>query len=214
MVEAGGSAGPDVRLGPALSQLAAAIRLDVVRLARPYLQSLFEATHETVDISQVQGRQVQFLEQIVLDRALRAVPRSDARFSLHCMANGKALLAAMSDAEVAGLLGPNLAPATSRSITSLNALLAELADVCRSGFAYDREELSDGICAVGTGITLGRGQAFAVSVAIPAQRFQAVLPDVRSALLKCRESLEAVLQAAAAGEPEDHYQSAQWRASE
>ncbi|HEY0183378.1 MAG TPA: IclR family transcriptional regulator [Rhodopila sp.] len=195
LVATGGACGPGVRLGPALAELAGAIRLDVVRVARPHLQTLFETLRETVDISRAQDREVQFLEQFVSDRELRAVPRKDASLSLHCMANGKALLAAMSDAEVERLMGPVLPAATPRSITSLPALLAELAEVRRTGFAYDRQELTDGICAVGTPIEAG-GPRYAVSVAVPEYRFEASLPEIRIALLTCKAGIEADLRAA------------------
>jgi DNA-binding IclR family transcriptional regulator len=199
LVEVGGPAGPGVRLGPALAELAGAIRVDVVRLARPHLQRLFDALRETVDISQARGREVQFLEQIVSDRELRAVPRKDARLSLHCMANGKALLAAMSDAEVERLMGgPMLTATTAHSITAMSVLLDELAEIRRTGFAYDREELSDGICAIGVGITAAPGQPYAVSVAVPAQRFDPALPAIRAALVTCKASIETALRAALA----------------
>jgi DNA-binding IclR family transcriptional regulator len=195
LVEVGGVAGPGVRLGPALAELAGSIRVDVVRLARPHLQALFDRLRETVDISQAQGRQVQFLDQLVSDRELRAVPSKDTRLSLHCMANGKALLAAMSDAEVERLMGPALSPATARSIASLPALLAELAEVRRTGFAYDRQELTEGICAIGVGIKAGE-RRYAVSVAMPAQRFEPALPAIRAALLMCETGIETDLRTA------------------
>jgi DNA-binding IclR family transcriptional regulator len=196
LVEAGGPAGPGVRLGPALAELAGTIRVDVVRVVHPHLQALFDTLHETVDIAQAQGREVQFLDQIVSDRALRAVSRKDSRLSLHWLACGKALLAAMSDADVAHLLGPALSPATPSSITSLPALQAELADVRGSGFAYDREESSEGICAIAAGIMTGRGRHYAVSVVVPVQRFEPALPAIRAALLVCKTGIEADLKAA------------------
>ncbi|MGD0107127.1 MAG: IclR family transcriptional regulator [Rhodopila sp.] len=194
LVEVGGLAGPGVRLGPALAELAGTIRLDVVRLARPHLQALFDTLRETVDISRAQGREVQFLDQIVSDRELRAVPRKDASLSLHCMANGKALLAAMSDADVTRLMGSALAPATARSIATLPALLADLAEVRRTGFAYDRQELSEGVCAVGVAVSAG-SRNYAVSVAVPEQRFEPALPAIRAALLVCRTGIETDLRA-------------------
>ena len=199
LVEAGGPAGPGVRLGPALAELAGTIRVDVVRLARPHLQALFDTLHETVDIAQARGRQVQFLDQIMSDRALRAVSRKDDRLSLHWLACGKALLAAMSDAEVTALMGPALPPATSRSITSLPVLLGELADIRRTGFAYDREELSEGIHAIAAVITAPRGPHYAVSVVVPSQRFEPALPAIHSALLVCKAGMEADLRAIGSG---------------
>lgn len=200
LVQIGGSTSPGVRLGPALAELAGAIRVDVARLARPHLQALFETLRETVDIAQARGREVEFLDQIASDRELRAVPRKDATLLLHCMANGKALLAAMSDAEVERLIGPTLPASTPRSITSPPALLAELAEIRRTGFAYDRQELAEGICAVATMIMAG-AQRYAVSVVTPEQRFESALPAIHAALLTCKTGLEADLRAAIAPGP-------------
>jgi IclR family acetate operon transcriptional repressor len=193
LVEVRGAGGPGICLGPGLLELASAIRLDIVRLVRPHLQALFDAVRETVDISRAEGREVRFLDQIVSDQELRVVPRRDASLPLHCMANGKALLAAMSDAAVEQLLGATPEPATARSITSLPPLLTELAEIRRSGFAYDRQEHSDGVCAVGVAIGPVHGHLYAVSAAMPAQRFEAVLPAARAALLTCKNAVEAAL---------------------
>ena len=96
LVEVGGLDGPGVRLGPGLAELAGTIRVDVVRVARPHLQVLFDTLHETVDIAEARGGEVQFLDQIVSDRELRAVSRKNGKLSLHWLACGKVLLAAMS----------------------------------------------------------------------------------------------------------------------
>src|SRR3546814_17928592 len=61
---------------------------------------------------------------------------------LHLTADGKALLARMTSAEVSAWLGEDLPPRTDRS-KGLGALLTELEDIRRSGFAYDDEEHTD-----------------------------------------------------------------------
>lgn len=96
-VEAGDAG---VRLGWGLGRLAQLAQSDIVLAARPYLEALFEATHESVDISARQGSEVSFLDRIVSDQELRAVPIANKPRRLHAMANGKALLSSMSDAQV------------------------------------------------------------------------------------------------------------------
>ncbi len=195
-VDVGDASCPGVRLGPALAELASSIRVDVVRLVRPHLEALFEAVRETVDFSQAQGKQVQFLDQIVSDQELRVVPRREAALSLHCMANGKALLATMPDSVIEQFLGPKLERTTRNSIATLPELLAELAMVRSTGYAYDRQEHSYGVCAVGIGVGPVYGRHYAVSAAVPAQRFETVLPAIRTALLSCKEGIETALLAA------------------
>jgi DNA-binding IclR family transcriptional regulator len=67
-----------------------------------------------------------------------------------------------------------------------------------SGLAYDREELSDGICAIASGVSGGQHQSYAVSVVVPEQRFDPAVPAIRAALLACKEGIEAELRTATA----------------
>jgi DNA-binding IclR family transcriptional regulator len=196
LVEVGGVDDRGVRLGRGLIELAGAIRVDIVRLARPHLQALFDVVGETIDIAQTNGREVRFLDFIVSDKELRVVPGMGVRLPLHCMANGKAMLAGMSVAAVERLLGPELDRLTARSIGSLPELLEELEEVRRSGFAYDRQEHTEGVCAIGVGIAPLAGRMYAVSAAMPEQRFEAALPVVRPALLACKDGIELALRAA------------------
>ncbi len=66
---------------------------------------------------------------------------------------------------------PRLTPAT---ITSRSALLQELEAVAREGIAFDREEHSEGICAVGAAVLGPGGPVAALSVPVPAARFASV----------------------------------------
>ncbi|HEY0276459.1 MAG TPA: helix-turn-helix domain-containing protein, partial [Paenirhodobacter sp.] len=104
-----------VRPGWGLQQLAQTGQSMVARRVRPHLQTLFEATHETVDISTWHGRQVAFLDRIVSDQEVRVVPVNDRPRPLYAMANGKALLSCLSEAQIGTLLRdplPAQTPAT------------------------------------------------------------------------------------------------------
>ncbi len=95
-----------------------------------------------------------------------------ASFPLYCTANGKALLAEMQPGEVAARLPARLRRMTPRTISSRPALFAELAEVRALGVAFDREEHTEGICAVGAAIHERGLPAAAVSVPVPAPRFR------------------------------------------
>ena len=190
LVEAGESG---VRLGWGLGRLAQLAQSDIVLAARPHLEALFEATHESVDLSTRQGGEVSFLDRIVSDQELRVVPITDKPRPLHAMANGKALLCAMSDAEVTRLLQHKLLALTPHTITTLPALLAELAAARASGLTVDRAEHALGVCALGTAIRVAGLPALAISVAAPAARFEASLPALQDALLAARAAIEASL---------------------
>jgi DNA-binding IclR family transcriptional regulator len=114
-------------------------------------------------------------------------------FPLHSTANGKALLAELDVSEIRKLLPSRLPRLTPRTITSFDALLAELAEVRASGIAWDREENDVGICAVGTVIPNPFGIPTAVTVPVPASRFSGTEARLADALLAARRRVEISL---------------------
>ena len=90
-----------------------------------------------------------FVDQVVAPHRLRAVSSVGEAFLLHCTANGKAFLASMSPQDLARATAGPLPRLTSHTITDPAVLLEELDQVRAEGVAYDREENSEGICAVG-----------------------------------------------------------------
>jgi len=133
LVEAGESG---VRPGWGLQRLTTVGEVDVVSVAHPHLEWLFEQTRETVDLAMGQGKEVVFLDHIVCDQTLRVVPIIERPRALHLMANGKAILSAMSDATVRKLFDGKRG--RSGDHVHPDALLKELATIRKSGFSFDR----------------------------------------------------------------------------
>lgn len=190
LVEAGDGG---VRPGWGLQQLAQLGQSAVAARVRPQLQLLFERTRETVDISTRHGRQVAFLDRIISDQELRVVPINDRPRPLYAMANGKAVLSCMRDEQIAALFADTFLQLTPATVTDLPSLLPELEAVRQCGFSYDREEHAQGVCAVGMPIRGAGLGPHAVSVVVPASRFEQRLPELRQALVDCKASMEAVL---------------------
>lgn len=165
--------GPDgrVRLGAGLVRLGASAQRSLPTEMRPVLESLHARTGETVDLAVLDGRTMRFVDQIAAPHRLRAVSTVDARFPLHCTANGKALLAALPPGEVDGLLARRLRRYTPATITTRAALHEDLARVRETGVAVDREEHTTGICAVGVAVSGPAGPVAALSVPVPTARF-------------------------------------------
>jgi DNA-binding IclR family transcriptional regulator len=172
-----------VRLGPAILRLAASVRSDFVTLARPLLERLSEELHETVDLSTIKKDHLVFIDQVIGSQRLRAVSAVGDTFPLYCTANGKAYLAQLSD---------------DATLTRLGALLNDLKSVRRSGVAYDREEHTIGICAVGVALHDPLGNAVAISVPVPSQRFQNRQELIAERLIATKHALENRMNSAAA----------------
>jgi len=160
-----------VRLGPGLATLAGAARGDVRDEIHPFLTRLSREIHETVDLAVLEHDHVRFIDQVAAPRRLRAVSAVGAVFPAHCTANGKALLSMLPRDQVLHLLPPQLERHTESTITDRDELLAELDRVRAEGVAYDREEHTIGICAVGAVVVDPGGTRVAVTIPLPSQRF-------------------------------------------
>ncbi len=158
-------------LGGGLARLAQASVAALPTRLRPALESLSRATGETVDLAVLDGDSVRFVDQLPGPQRLRAVSAVGAVFPLHCTANGKALLAALGPERARALLAAKLPRLTPHTITSHRALAAELDEAARTGVAFDREEHSEGICAVGAAVPGPGGPVAALSVPVPTPRF-------------------------------------------
>ena len=76
-----------------------------------------------------------------------------------------------------------LARLTANTITTPAALRKELERIQAEGVAYDREEQTEGICAVGAVLERRDRAMVAVSVPVPAQRFYGRESELAQALL-------------------------------
>lgn len=164
--------GRGVRLGPALLTLAAAARFHLAELARATLESLARATQETVDLSIIDHDRAVFIDQIAGSHRLTAISAVGVAFPLHATANGKALLASLSEAELTALRPRlRLDTYTANTLTTQQALDTEIARIRAAGIAYDREEHAEGISAVGAAVRCQGGELLAISIPVPTQRF-------------------------------------------
>ena len=187
-----------VRLGPTILRLAASVRSDFIALARPFLERLSEELHETVDLSTVKKNHLVFIDQVIGSQRLRAVSAVGDTFPLYCTANGKAYLAQLTDDAIEALIGRAYEARTPHPLTRLDALLSDLKTARKSGVAYDREEHTLGICAAGVALHDPLGNAVAISVPVPTQRFKEHQALIAERLLATKTALENHMTSAAA----------------
>ncbi|MDI6024631.1 IclR family transcriptional regulator [Corticibacterium sp. UT-5YL-CI-8] len=177
------SAGSGIRLGPELHSLAEAARYNVADTIRPLLQELCEKTEETVDLSVLRGSAMVFIDQFPGSHRLRAVSAVGEAFPLTTTANGRACLALLPDQDIARLAKTEWAH-TGES-RDLGALLARIAEVREAGVAFDEDEHTKGISALGIGFTDWQGDHYAISIPVPTMRYR----ESRQLLLSSIEEL-------------------------
>jgi IclR family KDG regulon transcriptional repressor len=161
---------------------------DILRVADPVMGRLSRATGESINLGVMDDHEnfVTYIHKF--DSAFNLAMHSTLgyRNPLHSTSLGKALLAWRDSSEIEDRLAvmdfAKLAPQT---ITSADALRAQLAEVRAQGFAEEIEESEAGVRCVATPILdhLGRSVA-AISISFPLFRFDEQRKPEYVALLK------------------------------
>lgn len=184
-----------VRPGWGLRRLGELPGSGIAQELRAALYELFEATHETIDLSTLSGGEVLFMDRFLSDQAERAVPLVGAIYPAYTMAVGKALLSCQPDAAIEALYpGPSLPQLSTHTVASVAELLRQVGEIRAGAFAYDLEEHALGKCAIGLPLGVHQGVQLAISAVLPASRFERQRGKVEQALLHCAERCRAQLQ--------------------
>ena len=182
-----------VALGPDLLAMGAKNAGSVFEKAQPFLKNLAEATGETVDLARFNRDHMIFITQVAGAHRLRAVSAVGDVFPMHCTANGKAALALLNDRQFSVALNGKLDKFTHNTLTRLPLLMKDLAGIRASGVATDLEEHTLGISALGAAFTDKARQIYAVSIPIPAVRFQAKRANCQRLLLAAVDEIAKAL---------------------
>ena len=161
----------------------AATERTLLEVAMPFLQDLYERTHETVHLGMQEGTEVVYVAKIGGHRQARSPSRTGGRMPMHCTAIGKALLAhAHPDVRRTVLTGP-LERRTPHTVVAPGLLEQQLDRVLETGVAFEREESTPGLLCVAAPILEedGRTPIAAISVTGPVGRFR---PDVHVAAVR------------------------------
>lgn len=183
-------AGAGIRLGPELHSLAESAHYNIAETIRPLLQDLSRNTGETVDLSILRGNILIFIDQITGTQRLRAVSSVGETFPLTTTANGKACLSLMDDDAVERLARAEWARANIKR--DMSQFLQQIAQVRQQEVAFDRDEHTPGISAVGIAFKDWKGDFYGVSIPTPSTRFKEGEAGLAAAILKLRRDVEAL----------------------
>jgi DNA-binding IclR family transcriptional regulator len=163
--------------------------------ALPYMEDLYELTHETVQLAVLDGPYVVYIEILSGHKKVPSPSRRGGRMPAYCTAVGKVLLAFSDEArQTLPPPGTALPSRTPNTITDTAALIKELHEVRRTGLAFDREEAAIGLTCVAAPVLVAGGTALAaLSVSMPAGATltpSRVAPAVRFAALSLSRQLK------------------------
>lgn len=139
----------------------------------PYLEDLYEITHQTVQVAVLDGLDVVYLQKISGQRSSRLDTRIGARMPLNCTGSGKVLLAFSPQDLLEDLLTQRgLVTRTPRSISEPDALRTHLESVQQSGYAVDDEEFQLGMTSVSAPVFHRRRIVAAIALSGPTERIK------------------------------------------
>lgn len=122
---------------------------------RRELETLKSESGLTAQIGVLAGDTVSIVEVCESDSALRMAAMLGERLPLHATAAGKAILAQLEDAEIAELVPNRLEVFTPNTLATRAALIEEVREVRRAGFAEASEELASGLHAAAVPLPAG-----------------------------------------------------------
>jgi IclR family acetate operon transcriptional repressor len=156
-------------------------RTNLVEASRGVMHDLMEESGETANMAIADDGDVVFINQVETNDPIRAFFRPGTRGHMHASGIGKALLAELSRGEVEAILSRKGLPEfTAKTLTSPEALFANLAETRVRGWSLDDEERALGMRCLAAAIFNEHGEVVAgVSISGPVVR----LPDARLAEL-------------------------------
>ncbi|KPI14660.1 transcriptional regulator, IclR family [Actinobacteria bacterium OK074] len=162
------------------------------QVALPYLEDLYEATHENVQLAVRDGGDVVYIEWLAGRSSVGVHIRVGARWPLHATGVGLALLAHGDQTFQEEYCAGELAVFTPYTITDPVRLRRALAEVRRTGVAVSSRQITDDALSVAAPVRGRDGTVTAaVSVVVPQQDAQvpALVPAVRLAALGISRAL-------------------------
>jgi DNA-binding IclR family transcriptional regulator len=155
--------GTSVRLGMRLFELGqlAPRQRSLHEAALPVLGDLQAATQQTVHLAVLDGVEVVYVVKLPGRNGPDVPSRVGGRMPAYCTGVGKALLAHSPPAVLSSVVAAGLVRHTPRTIVMPGLLQRELADIRRTGVAYEREESTRGIACVACPVLDATGAAVA-----------------------------------------------------
>ena len=172
-------------------------KLDMMTIARPYLEKLSDITGEAVHLVVRDGTDIVYIfKEDAGSNSVRMASRVGLRSPMYCTAVGKAILADLPDKDVSVIWEKSpIAKHTENTITTFDELKAQLDVIRTKGYAFDDEENELEVRCIGASILDNTGKVIgAFSVTAPIGRMSSSrMPVISGLVLKTRKEICAEL---------------------
>jgi DNA-binding IclR family transcriptional regulator len=157
---------------------------DLRETAMPFLEDLYEATHENVNLGVLHGHRVLYLAHVQGHRSSPVILQVGDHLPAHSTSIGKALLAFSDPSMLQAVVAAGLPRLTKHTIVMPGLLMKALQDIVRRGYATNYEETHVGVVSVAAPVFGERGCPLAaISITGRAGRVdvERLAPAVRTA---------------------------------
>ena len=194
----------DYALGAGLIGLGERATPRLAELARPALGRLEAVAEETANLAILEGDLVAYVAQVPSRHRMRMFTEVGRRVLPHASGVGKAMLATLPEQRVRDIVGRTGLPEyTPTTLTGEDALLADLRETRRRGFAIDDGEQEVGVRCIAVAIP-GASPPAAVSISGPAARMtDAIVRTAVEELARAARELAAAPGVGGSGIPTD-----------
>jgi len=161
-------------------------RMSIIDIAKPTLTTLCLSTRETINLAVPYLLDALIVESLEGTHGVRVTSYAGTRAPYHATACGKVILANFDEASRQAIYNSRgLDAITPRTLTSVAALEAQLADIKRAGHGFDLEEMEEAARCVAAPIFDAFGKvAAAISVAGPKNRMTMDVLNAIAVLIK------------------------------
>lgn len=177
-------------LRPSVLQLGYAYlsSFSLAEIAQDHLEHLADRLHESCSASVLDFEDIVYIARASTNRIMTIGLSVGARLPAYCTSMGRVLLANLSERDLDLYLAhANLHARTERTITSPDALRAELDIVRAQGWCMQDQELEDGVRSLATAVRDADGRVVA-AINVSAHASRVTLEELRGEFLPALQS--------------------------
>ena len=186
------SNGGGLKLGPGLTALGDATKYNIVEQCRLLLTELTHETGETADLSVLRGGAMIFLDQVPGTHRLRTVSSVGEVFPLTTTANGRACLSALDKDKAKELILDEWERWNVEA--DLDEFMDSLSQIQQDGLAYDADDHTNGISAIGFSFKDWAGDVHAISVPVPSTRYETERENIERAIRLTSKHIDKMIE--------------------
>lgn len=176
---------------------AAKKNINLISIAKPYMQDLVDQCNETTNLAILDEGEVVYIEQVASTNMVKMFAQIGSRGPAYCTGTGKCLLAYEDPDKWSELFAKmEFRKFTDNTKVDSEVLRAELKEIRQRGYAIDRGEMEEGVRCVAAPIRNHEGEVIAaVSVSGPSIRLteKYIEEEVIAAVIEVANQISARL---------------------